>query len=74
MATSRCPKCNSHEFETVVNTPRGAKFKFLFVQCADCGSVLGVLDALNIADTLITLNNAMEGIQAEILAIHRKID
>lgn len=74
MATPRCSKCNGHEFETSVNTPKGSKFRFLFVQCADCGAVLGVLDALNIGDTLVSLNNTIEGIQAEIVAIQKKIN
>ncbi len=52
MAKSTCVKCGSHNFETVVNTPEQSKFQLLFIQCAECGNVVGVLDYFNIG-TLI---------------------
>ena len=45
MAQSKCPKCDSPRFE-VHEAPRlpGSDLKWVFVQCASCGAVVGVLD------------------------------
>jgi predicted nucleic-acid-binding Zn-ribbon protein len=52
MAMSSCPKCGENRFELAENSPAGSKFKFMFVQCAGCGTVLGVLDYYNVGDML----------------------
>ncbi len=44
MATSTCAKCDGHVFELTEQTPAGAAHKVLFVQCAVCGTPIGVLD------------------------------
>ena len=50
MVQSRCVKCDSSHFEVVhANNLEGSTRPILFVQCADCGSVVGVLDFLNIS-------------------------
>jgi hypothetical protein len=49
MAQSRCIKCGGSKFEIVhANNLEGTTRAVLFVQCADCGSVVGVLDFLNV--------------------------
>jgi hypothetical protein len=52
MAMSTCPKCNNHTFEVQIAEPIGSAYKLLFVQCAACGAVVGVMDALNIGALL----------------------
>jgi len=49
MAESKCPSCRSTRFE-VVHAPNveGSKRAILFVQCAECGAVLGTLDFVNL--------------------------
>ena len=50
MAQSRCINCGSTQFEVVhANNLEGTTRAVLFVQCTDCGSVVGVLDFLNIS-------------------------
>ncbi|WP_407313738.1 hypothetical protein [Desulfosporosinus sp. SB140] len=50
MAQSRCLKCGSNRFEVVhANNLEGTTRAVLFVQCAECGSVVGVLDFLNLS-------------------------
>lgn len=49
MAISTCPKCNNHSFEMVEHTPRGSRFKIMFVQCTMCGAVVGTVDYINTA-------------------------
>ena len=49
MAISTCPKCDSHSFEMVENSPRDSRFKIMFVQCALCGAVVVTADYINTA-------------------------
>jgi len=58
MAQSRCIKCGSTQFEVVhANNLEGTARAVLFVQCTDCGSVVGVLDFLNISVKAERLKN-----------------
>jgi hypothetical protein len=43
MAISTCVKCNGHHFEVKEAEPNNAKYKQVFVQCAGCGAVVGVV-------------------------------
>lgn len=49
MVQSRCLKCDSSHFEVVHANLEGSARPILFVQCADCGAVVGALDFLNIS-------------------------
>jgi len=50
MAQSQCIKCGGSKFEVVhANNLEGTTRAVLFVQCIDCGSVVGVLDFLNVS-------------------------
>ena len=42
MAGSSCPKCGHHQFESQMHTAKGSGEEFTLVQCADCGTVVGV--------------------------------
>lgn len=42
MASSMCPRCESHRFELKENTPTGSGYRMYFIQCASCGAVVGV--------------------------------
>jgi len=44
MAVSTCLKCAGHSFEAVLFTPMGEGHKLTIVQCANCGTPIGVLD------------------------------
>jgi uncharacterized OB-fold protein len=44
MANSTCARCNSTRFEMKEFTPDEATHKVMFVQCAVCGTVVGVTD------------------------------
>jgi hypothetical protein len=44
MAVSTCIKCSGHSFELVRFTPVGESHKLVMVQCAGCGTPIGVLD------------------------------
>jgi hypothetical protein len=44
MAVSTCIKCSGHSFELARVTPLGESHKLTMVQCASCGTPVGVLD------------------------------
>lgn len=44
MAQSKCGSCQGMRFETARKELPGVFIPFLFVQCADCGTIVGVLD------------------------------
>ena len=44
MAIPTCSQCEETKFELVLQQPQDAKHTFNFVQCASCGTVVGVLD------------------------------
>ena len=53
MAMSKCPKCESNQFEIVsAKNVKGLSYPLMFLQCALCGAVTGVLEESNIT-TLI---------------------
>lgn len=52
MATSSCPKCGKHAFELKTHSPAGSQFKFMFIQCSDCGCVVGTTDYFNVPSLL----------------------
>ena len=44
MAQTTCMKCKNTRFELHESRPAGAKSPIQFVQCAKCGTPVGVLD------------------------------
>jgi hypothetical protein len=44
MAVSTCIKCGGHGFELARFAPVGESHKLTIVQCAGCGTPIGVLD------------------------------
>ena len=60
MAQSQCIKCGCRKFEVVhANNLEGTTRAVLFVQCTDCGSVVGVLDFLNVSVQAERVKNDM---------------
>jgi len=58
LAQSRCIKCGGQKFEVVhANNLIGTTRAVLLVQCSDCGSVVGVLDFLNLSVKAERLKN-----------------
>ena len=53
MATSQCPKCESTSFECVeaINV-ENLGHEHNFIQCASCGTVVGVLEKYNFGEKL----------------------
>ena len=52
MAISTCVKCGGQSFEMMVQKPEESEYKLIFVQCSNCGGVIGVMDFMNIGSQL----------------------
>lgn len=44
---SKCPSCQSSNFEIEEETPELSSFKLMFVRCKSCKTVVGVLEFSN---------------------------
>lgn len=73
MPEPTCVKCGNNTFELVESSPLGSNFKFLFLQCSNCGGVAGALDYLNIGSILTEQSNLLRKI-AEALRIDIESD
>lgn len=66
MALSKCPKCDSTQFEVQENSPVGSRFKIIFVQCSRCGCVVGVTDYRNIGYEVQEVKQELQAIKQEV--------
>ncbi len=64
MAASTCVKCGSTGFDLKETVVKGSLWKLYFVQCSQCGGVVGVLDDQNIGRMLRQRNPALKEIPA----------
>ncbi|KJR47722.1 hypothetical protein UF75_1922 [Desulfosporosinus sp. I2] len=68
MVQSRCVKCGNSQFEVVhANNLEGTTRALLFVQCSNCGSVVGVLDFLNLSVQAGRVKNDLKTMAERIL-------
>lgn len=68
MAESRCIKCGKSHFEVVhANNLEGTTRAVLFVQCTNCGSVVGVLDFLNVSVKAERMKNDLRTLAEKVL-------
>jgi len=58
MAASTCVKCGGTSFELKETDIAGTPWNLYFVQCSQCGGVVGVLDDQNIGGLLQQRNEA----------------
>jgi hypothetical protein len=57
VAESKCAKCDASTFEIKPFKPTDAAAEIVFVQCAKCGSVAGVVEATKVSALLKELHN-----------------
>jgi hypothetical protein len=62
MAASTCVQCGSTGFELKETVLTGSPWKVYFVQCSQCGGVVGVLDDQSIGGMLRQRNEALRHI------------
>jgi len=64
MAVSSCPRCEGSAFESKPAQPAGSRFKVRFIQCASCGTVVGVLEYFDVG-TMVQMLGEKLGIRLE---------
>lgn len=52
MAESKCPRCQCVTFEAKGYTLSNVDEEVVFIQCAGCGSVVGVVDRFGVAEAV----------------------
>lgn len=53
MAMSKCPCCGKSRFEGVNKRVINLPYEVTFIQCADCGCVVGVLNTQVLGDHIV---------------------
>ena len=62
MADPTCPKCSANAFELAEASPLNSQLKVMFMQCAVCGVVVGVMDLMNLGSLLLEQSRIMRQI------------
>lgn len=44
---SKCPKCEKTSFEMVDDAPAKSKYKFMYIRCSNCKTIIGVTEFFN---------------------------
>jgi len=73
MAMSSCPKCQGHTFDLVTAEPRGSNYKQNFIQCSQCGTVVGVTDFYDSGVQLRVQDQKIETIQSSLKKLERAV-
>jgi len=66
MAESKCPKCNHTKFELKAHRLGTGGYSYNLVQCASCGTVVGVVDDRNIPHMLGMILKHLEDIESRL--------
>jgi hypothetical protein len=72
MAVSTCVKCGGHSLELVRFTPVGESQRLTMVQCAGCGTPVGVLDSAA-GSQIETLNHQVAAIDDRLTRIAKAL-
>jgi len=54
MADSMCPSCKSKSFELKFLRPENYDVDICFIQCSECGKVIGIKEAIHVPAILRT--------------------
>lgn len=72
MAQSKCAVCGSNQFEVVhAHNLKGSERSVLFVQCSDCGAVVGALDMVNVS---VQVNNVKEDLRRMVERLRAQLE
>lgn len=73
MATSTCQKCGGTEFEGKEHTPIECNYKYVFIQCASCGAVVGVVNFYHNEQLIHDLANNLDEIKNKINSLENTL-
>lgn len=75
MAEPICPRCGEHAFELVEGAPLNSQLRVMFMQCAACGAVVGVMDSMNLGSLLLEQGRVLQRIARTLgIDIERETD
>ena len=66
MALSKCPSCDHRMFEMVENEPYKSNFKYMFIQCSKCGSVVGLTEYFNVGKLVKDQQNSIDSLKKQV--------
>lgn len=70
---SKCPKCGNSFFKVEENSPQDSNYKFIFVQCSSCNSVVGVMEYFNVGEKISNLEKKINKIDNSLDTINNNI-
>jgi hypothetical protein len=73
MAESTCLKCGGHSFEKVEDMPSNSEVAIHYIQCADCGGVVGVMDFYSVSELLAEQNKVLMAMAAK-MGVRAKLE
>ncbi len=62
MATSTCAKCGGHSFDIMLSELASDRYRRNLVQCASCGTPIGVLESSNTSAQLDDLKKQVKAV------------
>lgn len=66
VAKSSCVKCDNQTFELKEIKVSGSRFRLFSIQCARCGGVVGIQEAMNTSGMLLAQNKVINAIAAHV--------
>jgi hypothetical protein len=73
VAQSKCPHCSSTVFQLIDAEPDNARFPLKFIQCAQCGAPVGVLEDVNLGSALQKHHDYVAEMAGRVLAIEKAV-
>lgn len=63
---SKCSACNGTSFEMVETNVARCRFRLHFVQCASCGTAVGVMEYNNLGAMIEQLEKRIERLESRV--------
>ena len=73
MAQSKCPKCDATSFEIMENSPKNSNFKIIFIQCSNCGCVVGTMDYFNLGAKINELEQKVTALNTGVVNVNNAL-
>ena len=54
---SKCPKCDSTAFEAVEDAPLNSQYKYTFIRCVTCKTLISVMDFISLGDAVVKMKD-----------------
>ena len=65
MTVYKCPTCKNRHFELKGRASRSAKLKTAIVQCGECKTVVGTMNATDVRSELLEVQDSLKALRSE---------